>query len=202
MIADIAPLVIRGWDRRNTLRYCALRLPLQATAVERRERERRDVELVEAAHVDCHHLAAVRRRSAREGAHPALRTEQVVDRLLAELVVLEIVRSGAQREMLRRHEGPERAALLADRAVAGDDAAEVGGHLEADLAAMAAAGIGLGFGHPVRRLCLLKLDALVGPLEIDVQRLAQSVRVVPHPAEHRELDDLLLAEVLPHRREG
>src|SRR5262245_36555847 len=147
MIADIAPLVIRGWDRRNTLRYCALRLPLQATAVERRERERRDVELVEAAHVDCHHLAAVRRRSAREGAHPALRAEQVVDRLLAELVVPEIVRSRAQREMLRRHEGPERTALLADRAVAGDDAAEVGGHLKTHFAAMAATGIGLCLGH-------------------------------------------------------
>src|SRR5262245_47950313 len=147
MIADIAPLVIRGWDRRNTLRYCALRLPLQAAAVERRERERRDIEVVEAAHVDRHHLAALRRRSAREGGHPALRAEQVVDRLLAELVVLEILRSSAQREMLRAYEGPERAALLADRAVAGDDAAEVGGHLEAHLAAMAAAGIGLGLGH-------------------------------------------------------
>ena len=47
----------------------------------------------------------------------------------------------------------------------------------------------------------LELDALVGPLEVDVQRLAQPVRVVPHAAEHRQLDDLLLGEMRPHRRE-
>src|SRR5262249_18099238 len=101
----------------------------------------------EAAHVDRDHLIALRSGSARERAHAALRTEQVMDRLLAELVVLELLGAGAQREACRRHERPERAALLADRAVAGDDVAEVGRHLEAHLAAMAASGIGLRCGH-------------------------------------------------------
>ncbi len=40
---------------------------------------------------------------------------------------------------------------------------------------------------------VLKFDPLVGALQIDMQRLAQPVRVIPHAAEHRELDDLLLA---------
>jgi hypothetical protein len=66
---------------------------------------------------------------------------------LPELIVLEGFRAGAQREAFRRHERPQRAAFLADRAVAGHDLAEIGRHLEAHLAAMAAAGIGLGSGH-------------------------------------------------------
>ena len=50
-------------------------------------------------------------------------------------------------------------------------------------------------------LALLEIDALVGPLQIDVERLAQAIRIVPHAAEHRELDDLPLGKVLPHRLE-
>jgi hypothetical protein len=41
-------------------------------------------------------------------------------------------------------------------------------------------------------LSILKFDALVRALEINVERFAQSIRIVPHAAEHRELDDLLL----------
>src|SRR5262245_66505272 len=77
----------------------------------------------------------------------------VMDRFLAELVVPELLGAGAQREACRRHERPQRAALLADRAVAGDDVAEVGRHLETHLAAMAAASVGLGCGHVRSPLC-------------------------------------------------
>src|SRR5262245_20522251 len=52
------------------------------------------------------------------------------------------------------------------------------------------------------RLSVLKLDALVRTLEVDVQGLAQPVRIVPHAAEHGKLHDLFLAEVLLHRRES
>src|SRR6266567_357569 len=45
-------------------------------------------------------------------------------------------------------------------------------------------------GKPLFRL---KFDPLVGALEIDLERLAQAVRVIPHAAEYRKLDDLLLA---------
>src|SRR4029453_19186736 len=55
---------------------------------------------------------------------------------------------------------------------------------------------------PSAALLVLELDALVGALEIDMQRFAQAVGIIPHPAEDGELDDLLLAEVLLHRREG
>src|SRR6267378_6850051 len=41
-------------------------------------------------------------------------------------------------------------------------------------------------GKPLFRL---KFDPLVGALEIDLERLAQAVRVIPHAAEYRELDD-------------
>src|SRR5262249_31472795 len=54
--------------------------------------------------------------------------------------------------------------------------------------------------YPAKRSpsLVLEFDPLVGTLEIDVPRRAQPVRVVPHAAEHRQLDDLLLAEVLLH----
>ena len=116
-------------------------------------RERRDVDVVEAADVDRDHLLALRILAARECPHPALPAEQVVDGLLAELVVLEVLRARAQPEVLGRNERPQRAALLTERAVAGGDAAEVGRHLEAHLAAMAAAGIRLRFGHGVTYFC-------------------------------------------------
>src|SRR5262249_23005035 len=122
---------------------CALKI----TAVEWLGAERRDIDVVETANVDRNHLLSARRFSARECPDPALRTERVVDRLLPELVIPEFVRAGAQGEMLRRDEAPQRAALLADRAVAGDDGAEVERHLETHLAAMAATGMGLGLGH-------------------------------------------------------
>src|SRR5262249_17426518 len=46
-----------------------------------------------------------------------------------------------------RHEGPERPALRADGAVAGDHRAEVGGHVETHLPAVAAARQVLDVGH-------------------------------------------------------
>src|SRR5262249_20935533 len=120
---------------------------LETAAVEGRGLERGGVDVVEATHVDRDHLAALGIRSARERAHAALRTEQVMDRFLAELVILEVLGAGAQREACRRYERPQRAALLPDRAIAGDDMAEIGRRLEAHLAAMEATGIGLGCGH-------------------------------------------------------
>src|SRR6266511_4999319 len=120
---------------------------LQAAAVEGRGLERCDLDLVQAAHNDRNHIIALRVRSARERAYAALCAEQLTDGFFAELVVFEGFRAGTQRDACRWPERPERAALLADRAIAGHDAAEVGRHLEPHLAAMTAAGIGLGSGH-------------------------------------------------------
>src|SRR5207245_10918123 len=117
------------------------------SAVEWGRLELTEIRLVEAAHIDGDHLVAFRIRSTREGAHAAVRTEQVMDGFLAELVVLEAVRARTQREVCGRHERPECAALLADRADASNDVNEVGCHLETHLSAMAAAGVGLGSGH-------------------------------------------------------
>src|SRR5262249_55148345 len=137
LVSGRAVLQRRIQRRRRTRAGVSEAGALQAAAVEGRGVERRGVDVVEAAYVDRDHLVALRIGPARERAHAALRAEQVMDRFLAELVVLKVPGAGAQREARRRHERPQRAALLADRAVAGDDVAEVGRHLETHLAAVA-----------------------------------------------------------------
>src|SRR3989441_10949349 len=95
----------------------SLRCRLELFAVERRERERRDIDLVEATDVDGDHFGAVRGFSPRERFDAAARTEQVVDHLLVELVVREVPLARTERELLGLDERPQRAALGADRAV-------------------------------------------------------------------------------------
>src|SRR5262249_9765599 len=70
-----------------------------------------------------------------------------MDGFLPELVVLERVGAGAQREACRRPERQDRAPLRADRTIASLPVVEVGPHLETHPSAMAAASIGLGPGH-------------------------------------------------------
>src|SRR5713226_1260955 len=55
---------------------------LQTAAVERVQRDGGEVDVVQAAHVERDHLAALRRHPAREGGDPALGAEQVVDAFL------------------------------------------------------------------------------------------------------------------------
>jgi hypothetical protein len=68
--------------------------------------------------------------------------------VLVEQIFLEVVLAGAQLKAVRRHEREMQALLGADRAVARGHHGEIGGAFEAHHAAMAAAGIGFGFGHP------------------------------------------------------
>src|SRR5215468_4707498 len=70
-----------------------------------------------------------------------------MDDLLVELVVREAVLSRAQRELVGVDEGPQHAALGAERAVAGHDGRQIGGGLIAHLAAMTAAGERPRKGH-------------------------------------------------------
>src|SRR5262245_48145357 len=79
---------------------------VQCLAVERRWLERGGVDVAETAHVDGEHLLSVRRLAARERADAAGRAEQVMDRLLAELIVGDRVLALQQPELRRRHERP------------------------------------------------------------------------------------------------
>src|SRR4051812_14555187 len=70
-----------------------------------------------------------------------------MDVFFGELVVRQRVLALQQLELRRRHEGPKRAALGADRAVALPDRGQIGGGLEAYAAAMATALVCSGVGH-------------------------------------------------------
>src|SRR5262245_10950457 len=120
---------------------------LEFLAVERSQRERGYVDLVQAADVDREHVRAVRRDAARIGADAAALAEQVMDYLLGELVVGLRVLAVEQRELRRRNEGPERTALRADRAVALRRPLERGLDAIADTAAMTAAFVGFHVSH-------------------------------------------------------
>src|SRR3712207_3852319 len=98
----------------------------EVAAIEGHRADRVQVDAVEAAHIDGHGLGPVRHGTAREGFHAAARAEQVADRLAAELVLRQRVLARPQLEPRGRDEGPEEAALGADRATAGDHLAEVG----------------------------------------------------------------------------
>src|SRR6185436_19720047 len=104
------------------------------------------VDVVQAVHA--HRELAV---ALREGAHPALGAEAVMQRLPAELVVGERLLAGKQAEVARGHRREPRSRLEADRAVALERAlGEVEAGLETHRAAVAAALVGLlhGFFGP------------------------------------------------------
>src|SRR5438874_12937121 len=94
---------------------------LYASAVERHGRDACDVHAIEATNIDGYHFAAAWALPTRKGSHAALPAKQVMDNLFIELIIDELIRARAQRELLRRNEGPQRPAFRADRAVAGDD---------------------------------------------------------------------------------
>src|ERR1700720_3351439 len=125
----------------RTFSSMSVETSLKVAAVERHQRERGNVEIVKATHVDRDRICALCGPPARECADPALWAELMVNGLLAELIVLQVLQARTQRKLVRRDEHPQRAPLLADRAVAGDHAADVGCDLETDLAAVAAAGV-------------------------------------------------------------
>src|SRR5262245_59370518 len=85
--------------------------------------------------------------AAHEGLHAALPAEQVVDGLAVKLVVGQAILAGAQGELVRLHERPQRPDLLADRAVARHDGAQIDGRLVTNVAAMASAAVASGIGH-------------------------------------------------------
>jgi len=111
-------LVAARWRRRDLTFGLSIRCGAsdgRATGSSRRsaDAQRGRVEVVEASRVDRHHRP-VWTLTAREGAHAADLAEQVVDDLLAELVVAEGALSLLQRERARRHEreqGPVRAQM-------------------------------------------------------------------------------------------
>src|SRR4051812_19360077 len=80
---------------------------LHALAVEWCDTERLDVDAVEAADVDCHHVAAVGSLALRERSHTAITTERMMEDFLVELVVGEIVAARAQRKTGGRNECPQ-----------------------------------------------------------------------------------------------
>jgi probable HAF family extracellular repeat protein len=88
-----------------------------AAAVEVLHGQRRRVQLVEATRVDRHHRSA-RALPASERAHAAHFAKQMVDVLLAELVVGQEVLTLLELERVGRHERQQRAGAPADRAIA------------------------------------------------------------------------------------
>jgi predicted pyridoxine 5'-phosphate oxidase superfamily flavin-nucleotide-binding protein len=80
-----------------------------ALAVEAGDLERSHVDAVEATDVDCAHLHAVGAGAGGERMHAAHLAEQVVQVLLAELIIAERVGAARQLEPRGRREGPQRA---------------------------------------------------------------------------------------------
>jgi len=125
-------------------------------AVERHQLEHRDIDIVEATHVDGEGL--VRRFGARPRENEtdaAGLAEQMMDFLFAELVVRQRIVALDELELRRIDERPNRAALDADRAVAVDNLRQVADGFVAHAAAMATALIGFGIGHFGLRPCWL-----------------------------------------------
>src|SRR6476620_8682002 len=118
-----------------------------APAIHRRHLELRQLNAVDAAYIQRHHIAAIGLLAARKDVDAAIDAELVVDRMLVEEIFLQVFLAGAELEALRVEEGEMQPLLGADRAVAGGDHRKVAGAFEAHLAAMAAAGIGLAVGH-------------------------------------------------------
>src|SRR5215210_3115508 len=120
---------------------------LEAFAVEWGRRERRQIDAVKAPHVDRHHFRAVGRGSAGEGFDAARRTEQMLDALRPELVILQAILARDEFEIRPAHEGQQQAMLRANRAVASDHLTEARRRPVANLPAVAPARIRLWLGH-------------------------------------------------------
>src|SRR5690606_2212321 len=93
--------------------------------VELRDLKALDVDALEAADVDGDHLGAVGTGARAEGADAAGLAEEVMHRLLAELIVGDVPLAGEELELALGDEGEDRARADADRAVAADGRREV-----------------------------------------------------------------------------
>jgi len=114
-----------------------------------------ELDVVEAAHVDGAHIVALAVGATSEGTNAAHGAEQVMDLLLVEEIVREDILTRLQRELIGGHEAQHRARLAADGTVAGDGRlGEVELNLEANLAAVTAAGVCFWLSH-VRKLARL-----------------------------------------------
>ena len=113
----------------------------------RRHRQLRQLDAVDAAHIDGDHVGAVRLGAAREHVDAAIDAELMPDGVLVEEIFPQVFLAGAELKALWRNKREMQALLGADRAVAGGDHGEIGGAFEAHLAAMAAAGQGFAVGH-------------------------------------------------------
>src|SRR4029079_4981305 len=116
---------------------------LPVSAVDRRHRELRQLDAVDAAHIQRHHFAAVGLGAAGEDVDAAIHAELVADGVLVEEVFAQVFFAGAELKALRRQKREMQALLGADRAIAGGHHRHVGSAFEPDLAAMAAARKGL-----------------------------------------------------------
>src|SRR2546430_10266057 len=116
-------------------------------SIDRRHVQFCQLDTVDAADVQRHHLGAVGLAAAREHLYAAIDARLMPDRVLVEQIFLEIILAGAQLKTLRGHEGKMQAFLGADRAVAGGHDSKIGRAFEPHPAAMAAAGTGFAVGH-------------------------------------------------------
>src|ERR1700741_330026 len=121
--------------------------PSERAAVERLALERREIDIVEAAHVDRDHRLALGADPAREGLPAAGAAEEMMDAVLVELVFGKAVFALEQLELAWRREGEQQSQCLAVRTIALDHGADIGGDLVADALAMAAAQMGFHFRH-------------------------------------------------------
>src|SRR4051812_18265173 len=104
----------------------------------RQSSERARIHAVQGVHAQGDRRDALRIDSAREGPHAAGPAEEMVQALLAELIVDQVAFAGQQAHVAGRYEGKPCARLRAERAVAAEgDLLEVGFGLEAHRAAMA-----------------------------------------------------------------
>src|SRR6202171_3067723 len=114
-----------------------LDLILTIPAINRRHRQLRKLDTVDATHIQRHHFGAVGLRTAREHVDAAIDAELMPDRVLVEQVFPQIFLAGAELKAIWGEEGEMQTLLSADRAVAGGHHGHVGGAFEAHLAAMA-----------------------------------------------------------------
>jgi hypothetical protein len=126
-----------------------LDLPVSpAAAIDHRHCELRQIDPVDAAHIQRHHIRAVGLLFEGEHLDAAINAVLMPDGMAIEQILFEIVLAGAKLKAPRRHEGEMQPFLGADRAVAIAHNRKIGGAFEAHLAAMAAAGVSLAAGCP------------------------------------------------------
>jgi len=113
---------------------------LPVPAVELMRLERRDIDAIEATHVDID-LIGVGTRDI-EWMNPARGAKRMLGRAGIEAIGRQRVGAGDQFELFRRHDEMQKALLGADRTIAFRDARKIACHTEPHATAMAAALVG------------------------------------------------------------